>query len=166
MREKLLDIGIQNERISVIHNWVDASAIHPVPSEDNPLRKEWDLEGKFVVGYSGNLGRAHEFETILGAAVQRQSHKDIVFLFIGGGAQTHKARLASEAHGLTNILFKPYQPREALSFSLGVSDIHLVVLQPSMEGLIVPSKYYGIVTAGKPVIFIGNENGGGCKASR
>jgi len=57
----------------------------PAYAAHNPLRSAWNLEDKFVVGYSGNLGRAHEFETILGAAEHLRSDPRIVFLFIGGG---------------------------------------------------------------------------------
>ena len=56
------------KRIHVIPNWADMEAIRPVSAVDNPLRREWGLERDFVVCYSGNMGRAHEFETILAAA--------------------------------------------------------------------------------------------------
>ena len=78
MREKLLALGVVDSNVAVIHNWADGEAIVPRPGtggdtgarhgemEANPLRREWGLEGKFVVGYSGNLGRVHEFATVLG----------------------------------------------------------------------------------------------------
>ena len=58
-----------------------------------------------------------------------------------------------------NVLFQPYQPRERLSFSLSVSDLHVVSLKPTLEGLIVPSKFYGIAAAGRPVLFMGSPSG-------
>jgi glycosyltransferase involved in cell wall biosynthesis len=60
---------------------------------------------------------------------------------------------------LTNVLFKPYQPRERLGESLTVPDVHLISLRPSLEGLIVPSKFYGIAAAGRPVLYLGDKDG-------
>ena len=57
--------------------------------------------------------------------------------------------------GLANVLFKPYQPKEHLKYSLTLPDVHLVSLKPALEGLIVPSKFYSAIAAGRPVIFIG-----------
>jgi len=135
----------------VIHNWADA-ALAPVAREVNPLRRKWGLGKTFVVSYSGNLGRAHEFETILGAMA---SLPEIHFLFIGGGAKLDSVKRQAGA----NATFLPYQPREMLSRSLSAADAHLVSLQPQLEGLIVPSKFYGALAVGRPVIFIGAHDG-------
>jgi|CXWL01.1.fsa_nt_gi glycosyltransferase involved in cell wall biosynthesis len=159
MAKKLAEEGIKPEAIQVIHNWADGYAIQPVDREKNDLRREWNLQDAFVVGYSGNIGRAHEFDTILDAAVKLNSAANIVFLFIGGGAQRDRIEEETRRRGLENIMFKPYQPRERLAFSLTVPDVHLISLQPSLEGLIVPSKFYGIAAAGRPTIFIGSKNG-------
>ena len=126
----------------VIHNWADA-ALQPMP------RPELDA---FLVGYSGNLGRAHEFETILGAM---RSLPDVRFVFTGGGARFEAVRKAAGA----NAEFRAYVPRERLSESLSSVDAHLVSLQPALEGLIVPSKFYGILAVARPVIFIGARDG-------
>lgn len=146
-------------RVVAIANWTDDRAIAPVKKADNILLAEWGLEGKFVVGYSGNLGRAHEFQTILGAAEALRLEEGIVFLFIGAGAQLDPVKSAVVERGLRNVVFKPYQPREKLAQSLGVADLHFVALQPDLEGLIVPSKFYGIAAAGRPVAFIGDKDG-------
>ena len=83
----------------------------------------------------------------------------VMFVFIGGGAQ--RARLEREAlkRGLTNFRMRPYQPKERLGETLSVGDVHLVSLDPALEGLIVPSKFYGIAAAGRPTIFIGSKDG-------
>src|SRR5262249_818742 len=77
--------GIVPERIRVIPNWCDDGEIQPLAALDNPLRREWGLGDRFVVGYSGNLGRGHEFETVLGAAERMRGDQSLCFLFIGGG---------------------------------------------------------------------------------
>ena len=147
--------GVCEERITVIHNWADSHLIHPLAASDNPLRAEWDLRDRFVVGYSGNLGRVHEFQTMLGAIERLREHDDIVFLFIGAGYRRKGLRGEVERRGLDNVRFLPYQPRERLSESLSAPDVHLVSLQTCFEGFVVPSKFYGIAAAGRPVLFIG-----------
>jgi len=118
-----------------------------------------NLDDKFVVGYSGNLGRAHETATLLGAMERLREEPDIVFLMTGGGAGMTQLRAEVERLGLANVRFEPYQPRERLGESLAVADVHLVILRPELEGLIVPSKFYGVAAAGRPVIFIGAPDG-------
>jgi colanic acid biosynthesis glycosyl transferase WcaI len=159
MRECVTALGVDPQRIAVIPNWADGALLRPVERGANPLRAEWGLGDRFVVGYSGNLGRVHEFGTVLGAAEALRSQADIVFLFIGEGAQKAALATAAQERSLVNILFRPYQPREALGQSLGAADVHLVTLRPELEGLVVPSKFYGIAAVGRPTIFIGDPEG-------
>lgn len=156
---KLTEEGIEADTIQVIHNWADGSAIQPLDRDKNDLRRTWNLLNKFVVGYSGNIGRVHEFGTIIDAAEQLKSSTNIVFLFIGEGAQRDWIEEEVRGRGLTNVMLKPHQPREQLRLSLSIPDVHLISLQPAMEGLIVPSKFYGILAAGRPTIFIGSKDG-------
>src|SRR5215475_10713193 len=105
MADYLCARGVAKDRIAIIHNWSDGAAIKPVPAQSNPLRKRWGLTGKFVVAYSGNLGRGHNFQTIMEAARALHDRPDIVFLFIGSG---HRLRWIQEqvaAGGLTNVIF-------------------------------------------------------------
>ncbi len=132
----------------VRHNWADA-ALHPVPRESNVLRQEWQLGDSFVVAYSGNLGRAHDVATIASTMQALAGDPSIRFLIIGGGAKQ------KQLEGLPSVQFRPYQPRDVLSESLSAADAHLVSLQPPLEGLIVPSKFYGVLAAGRPVLYIG-----------
>ena len=121
-----------------------------------------------MVGYAGNLGRAHDIDTVLAAMTllhqrARKSPSDlaakVMFVFVGGGAQ--RASLEREAlkRGLSNFRLRPYQPKERLGETLALANVHLVSLNPNLEGLIVPSKFYGIAAAGRPTIFIGAEHG-------
>jgi len=128
----------------VIHNWADA-ALHPV---DVP-------HSRFVVGYSGNLGRAHDARTMLAAIRILRDDDDIEFVVTGGGAQLDAIR----AEGLPNVRFAGYAPRERLSESLSSADAHLVTLLPALEGLIVPSKFYGVLAVARPVLFVGAPEG-------
>lgn len=159
MRLRLLARGIPEARIAVVPNWSDDERVRPLPAASNPLREEWGLADKFVVGYSGNLGRAHGYETLLAAAQGLRQRDDVVFLFIGGGAAMRGLEAEAATLGLGNLVFRPYQPVERLAEGLTVADVHLVVLRPEMEGLIVPSKFYGIAAAGRPAIFVGSPDG-------
>jgi glycosyltransferase involved in cell wall biosynthesis len=159
MAERIRARGVEAAKVKVISNWADGAAIKPMPAEANPLRAEWNLAGKFVVMYSGNMGRGHEFDTILGAAALLQADTRFVFLFVGGGNQRGPLGCEVTRLGLTNVQFRQYQPREQLGLSLTVGDVHLISLRPELEGLIVPSKFYGIVAAGRPVVFVGAPDG-------
>jgi len=159
MADRLASFGVPERQIRVIHNWADGGAVHPIAREANPLRAEWGLERKFAVGYSGNLGRAHEFETMVGAADLLRARADVVFLFIGGGVHREGLERRVRELALENVYFQPYQPREKLGLSLTLPDVHLVSLRPELEGLIVPSKFYGIAAAGRPTVAIGDPDG-------
>ena len=146
-------------RSTVIHNWADSRNLVPVEPTSNPLRSAWGLDGKFVVAYSGNMGRAHEFDTILEAAGKLRSQPSILFLLIGDGHHRDRIAALARERGLSDLQFRPYQPAELLSQSLGSADVHLTTLLPALEGLIVPSKLYGILAAGRPAIHIGDPEG-------
>jgi len=156
MRRRLLAEKVSVESISVISNWADGTEIFPVPSSENPLRSRWGLSDKFVVGYSGNLGRAHDDATIIGAIDKLRSDNKIAFVFIGGGARLQRIQEFVRQQELGNVLFLNYQPREQLAQSLSLPDVHLVTLRAELEGLLIPSKFYGITAAGRPIIFIGS----------
>jgi glycosyltransferase involved in cell wall biosynthesis len=114
----------------------------------------WALQDKFVVGYSGNLGRAHDIDTILQASVELIDSQ-IVFLCIGGGTQYDALKKATEKRGLTQLFhFMPYQSATDLPYSLSAADVHWVSHKPEFEGLLFPSKFYGIAAVGRGVIAI------------
>jgi glycosyltransferase involved in cell wall biosynthesis len=159
MREELQRAGIAAEQIRVIENWAERDPESPKPAESSALRARLGLSGKFVVGYAGNLGRAHEFQTLLAAAQNLRGNAEILFLMIGGGAGMSRLVQAVQAQGLDNFRFLPYQPRECLADALAAADVHWVSLLPALEGFIVPSKFYGILAAARPVVFIGASDG-------
>ncbi|WP_271078044.1 glycosyltransferase family 4 protein [Aurantiacibacter sp. MUD61] len=162
MAELLRSRNVEADRVIVIPNMTDDESIRPIAAADNPLRKEWGFAASdLVVGYSGNLGRAHEVETLLSAAqlLHREGRRDIRFLVIGGGFLREHLEREVEARALSNFTFKSYQPREQLGYSLTVPDVHWVSLLPALEGLIVPSKFYGAAASGRPVVFIGSTEG-------
>lgn len=158
MAELLAERGLAPGNMLVMHQWSDGS-IRPIEPMDNPLRREWGVEGKFVVGYSGNFGRVHEFGTILDAAELLRHHADVVFLFIGDGQRKAWVEAEIRRRGLANVLMHPLQPRERLCPTLCAADVHLVSLLPALEACSVPSKFYGILAAGRPTLFVGDSDG-------
>ena len=159
MQDLLRTQGIDSGKISIIPNWSDELDITPTSVENNALRNSWQLTDKFVVGYSGNFGRVHEFQTIIAAIHKLDGGSNFHFLFIGGGYHRHKVESQLLELGVKAFSFKPYQPRNVLSLSLSVPDVHIITLKPEMEGLVFPSKLYGVLAAGRPAIFIGSKNG-------
>ena len=158
MAERMVAEGARPDRVAFVHNWADATAIHPVAPDDNPFIREHGLTGKFVVLYSGNAGRAHRFDGVMQAARLLRDDPDVVFLFIGGGKRTPELQREALAEGLGNVRFLGYLPREALAWSLSAADLSLVTEDPAMAGLLVPSKSYGILASGRPMVFMGAES--------
>ena len=157
MKRRIAARGIAPDKISVIPNWAPET-VHPVPHDQNAFRKAQGWEDKTVVMYSGNMGLAHPFEVILDAAAQlREDRPDMVFAFVGEGPR--KAWIAEQvaARGLSNVQLLPFQPKARLAESLSAADVHLVTMQPEVEGLVVPSKVYGVLAAHRPCVFLGPE---------
>ena len=163
MREFLLAEGIDEESLSVIPNWVNDRMIRPIPKENNTLASLWGLQDKLVIGYSGNIGRGHDFNALLLAAEAMADDPAVTFLFIGNGARRQDVEDRARALNLRNVVFQPYQPYALLPLSLTVPDIHVVTLQSEMSGLLVPSKFYGALAVGRPVVFIGPSD---CEVAR
>ncbi|HXP66774.1 MAG TPA: glycosyltransferase family 4 protein, partial [Steroidobacteraceae bacterium] len=159
MRDFVAQLGVANEQLRIIPNWADLDAATPKRASDSELRTRLELQSAFIVGYSGNLGRAHEFFTMLEAASLLHKDHDIVFLIIGGGASLDALKRAVQQRDLHNFRFLPYQPRESLPDTLAAADVHWLSLLPALEGLIVPSKLYGIFASHRPAIFIGDPDG-------
>jgi len=155
MQERIVGRGLPEPAVSVVPNWPPAS-VQPVPHDTNPFRTEHDLDGKFVVMYSGNMGLAHPFDAVLDAADRLHgSHPDIQFVFVGDGPRKTDLQAQVARRGLDAVRFLPFQPFETLSQSLSGADLHLVTMEAEAEGLVVPSKIYGALAAGRPVAFLG-----------
>lgn len=157
MAGRLAKVGARN--VSVIPNWADGSVIVPRAANGHPLRRNWGWDGRFVVLYSGNMGLAHEFDTVLGAAHQLRGRTDILFAFVGGGPRRLEIEEKTKQLHLENVELRPYVDRSLLPESLTAGDIHLITLREGMPGLLVPSKIYGILAAGRPTLYVGPAEG-------
>jgi colanic acid biosynthesis glycosyl transferase WcaI len=145
MKARLIARGIPEDRIFVAENWADGSEITP-----RPFR-----EGPFVVHYSGTLGLAHDVDTIAGAMDCLRNDSRFHFVFAGGGARREYLKNYCQERGIKNVTFRPYCSRGELGASLAEGHVGLVTQLPQTSGSIVPSKTYGIMAAGRPVLYIG-----------
>ncbi|TWT07127.1 glycosyltransferase family 4 protein [Planococcus sp. CPCC 101016] len=140
---------------TVISNWTDENAIVPLEKDEPAIQeflKAHGLQDKFIVMYSGNLGLYYDLENLIQVSKQFVDQPDIVFLFIGEGAVKQRIQEYADKNNLENVMFLPYQPKEFLKYSLNAADVHLVVNQKGIKGVSVPSKIYGVMAAGKPVL--------------
>jgi colanic acid biosynthesis glycosyl transferase WcaI len=156
MRTALVAAGAPAHRTECIHNWADCAAVRPMDGEPNPFALRHGLADRFVVLYSGNAGRPHTFDAVIEAARRLRREPDIVFLFIGGGHRIPELRHVADTEGL-NMRFMDYVPRSELRYSLSAASVSLVTERPEVVGTLVPSKTYGILASGRPVVFVGSE---------
>ncbi len=154
MRKWLINHLVKPEKIRVIENWVDTKKVVPLKT-DNPFRKRFDLENKFVAMYSGNLGFTQRFDLVLDAAEALRHNPKIVFAFVGNGVK--RSWLSEEVikRGLPNVRIIDYQPKSELSVSLSAADSHFVLLDSKLTQLMMPSKIYSALASGTPIIGIG-----------
>jgi len=106
-----------------------------------------------VVLYSGNMGRAHDLQTVLQVARSMREAPEVVFVFIGDGHL--RGEVEAAARELPNVRLLPYQPRERLTESLSAGDVHVVTQRDEVLGLVEPSKLYGALAVGRPVLYVG-----------
>lgn len=138
----------------VINNWIDEKAIYPLSMEDEKVmtfRKQYGLEGKFVIMTSGNIGLYYDFENILKIMEKHKDNKEVVFMFVGDGLVKPKLQAYAEEKLLKNVVFAPFQKKEDLIFSLNAADVHIVTNAKGIKGVSVPSKIYGILAVNKPI---------------
>lgn len=158
MSARLEGRGLDPQRLHLVPNWADHTNVRPLPRGSSPLRAELGYRpDDFVVMYSGNFGLAHPFEAILDAARSLAGERRIRFLLAGEGPRSAAVKEGAAQRGLSNVTFLPLQPRSRLAESLGAADVHLVSMFDRLCGLVVPSKYYGVLAAGRPVAFLGPE---------
>ncbi len=155
MRDRLLRDG-SGCPIEIIPNWANASSIHPVPREQLPLAREWLPSCQFVIGYFGNLGFAHNFQSSLQAAALLHDRADVQFLWVGDGSRRLAFQQSIETLQLRNVQWQGQQPFDRMGEILGIADVHLVMLDPQFDEVLVPSKTYSAMAAGRALLFLGN----------
>jgi colanic acid biosynthesis glycosyl transferase WcaI len=151
MRRRLEAKGAKPERLRVIPNWVDTSRLAPLERANSWARNN-DLDSRFVVMHSGNVGHAQDLDSLVRAATFLRDLDDVRIMIIGTGARHAELKALAERLEVDQVRFLYYQPRHVLAQSLSSADIHVVGLAPGLAGYVVPSRLYGILAVSRPVI--------------
>ncbi|MGE0761621.1 MAG: glycosyltransferase family 4 protein [Pirellulaceae bacterium] len=153
MRRVLLEADVRPDRIEIIPNWTDCSRVEP-RKDDNAFRRRHGLHGRFVVMYSGNMGLCQGLDQLLDAARELRDRAEVTWLLIGDGARRRELERRVQREQLKNVRFLDYQPHTQLADSLSAADLHLVPLDARVSSFIMPSKLYGILASGTPLIAV------------
>ena len=149
--------------VHVVPNWADTAHVHPIAADDNPFRSSiLTHAAEQIVMYSGNFGVAHAFAPIIDAmATMAVRRPRVRFVLIGEGPRLPTVKADIEKRGLQNVTFLAHRPYSELALSLTAADIHLACMDSNLNGLVVPSKIYGILAAGRPCLYLGPRNSEG-----
>lgn len=153
MRQRVIDKGVDSKNIQVIRHGAPERYRHI--SQNNPVIQNIRGDFSFVVIHAGNIGFSGAWETILKSAKLLENDK-IGFVFIGEGAD--KSRIQTIAAQCKNIRFLPYYLSEDLPYVLSAADIHIITIKKGLDGLVVPSKLYPILSAGRPILAVAPKN--------
>lgn len=148
----------KGNNIRVVPTWTDAEKIKPMGKAENAFLKAHNLLGKFVVMYSGNMGKTHDLETLVKVAEYMRGQTDIVFVFVGDGEKRQKIQTMVAEAQLSNVLMLPFQDSEMFPHSVASADIGIVTLAAGFENYSVPSKTYYLMAAGVPIFVIAHGN--------
>lgn len=140
-----------SDKISVLPPWPAHDPAPLVPHERNPFRQKYARDGNRIVMYSGNHGPSSPLTTILEAAKRLRDDPRLLFMFVGGGLGKEEV----EAAAGPNVISLPYQPRSELVNSLSAADVHIVTVGDAVPGIVHPSKVYGAMAVGRPILLVG-----------
>jgi len=151
MRRRLEEKGAPAERMLVIPNWIDTTRLGPL-DKSNHWSRSWGVDEKFVVMHSGNVGHAQDLDSLIRAGTFLRDLDDLLIMIIGMGARHAELVALAELHEVDQVQFLYYQSRAVLPQSLSAADVHVVGLAAGLAGYVVPSRLYGILAVGRPVI--------------
>lgn len=174
--DKKGNISRKIPKYAFINNWVDEKEIYPLDLYNERVmefRIKYGLENKFVIMYSGNIGLYYDLENLIKIikdfrkgytksgkyedGKKARDGREVVFAFVGAGSIKDKLVDYAKSHRFENIIFIPYQDKENLIYSLNAADVHWCVSAEGIKGVSVPSKLYGIMATGKPVLGVMEE---------
>ena len=149
MRERIISKGVSPDRVVVVR---DGASFPPLlPERDDLVVQKIRCGFPFVVLHAGNLGFYGAWDSLLKAAdILRNENTGLVF--VGDGA--NRAAMEISAKPLPNVRFLPFFPIEQVPHVMMAGDVHIVTVRRGLEGVVVPSKLYSILAAGRPVLAI------------
>lgn len=181
MRKRIISKGCSPAKIELITPWSDPQEVRVLPSRgfdsltdalalarsqpgqqpavraatSNAFRAEWGIGDRFVIEYSGNCGVGHDVTSVCEAMLTLRDDDSIRWVFVGGGVTRPRIEEFIEKHRIPNVLMHPYQPRERLGELIALGDAHLVLVADGFGGLLLPSKFYGVMAAARPTVYVG-----------
>ena len=158
MRDRVVAKGVLREKVVVVRD--GATVPEELPDPDNPVSREVRCGFPFTVLHAGNLGFYGAWDTLVDAA-KLLGNSDAGFVFVGDGAA--KSRIQEKADGCSRVRFMPFRPADEVPYVLAAGDLHVVTIKRGFEGLVVPSKLYPILAAGRPVAAVAPDT---CDAAR
>lgn len=166
MAARLVEFGVAPERVVTVPNWAPAALFEADPADRAPKVRAalGARDDQTLVLYSGNLGRVHEFETVLAAARALRDDERLRFVFAGHGPR--RAEVARAAAGLPNVRLADGVPAASLAERLLAADVHLATLREGFAGISVPSKAASAWAVGRPTLFIGPAESDVARATR
>lgn len=164
--DNLRSKNVAADKIVQIPNWVDVNFIHPLPKENNPFRAAHNLDGKFVVLYSGNIALTQGLETVVKAAAALRDVPDIAFVIVGEAKGLQRLQQECQDIGADNVLLLPFQPREKLPEMLAAADVGLVVQKKNVISFNMPSKIQVLLASGRALVASVPDNGTAARAIR
>jgi glycosyltransferase involved in cell wall biosynthesis len=152
MRERIISKGVDPARITICRDAVPFP--EALPASDHPVVREIRGQFRFVLVHAGNLGFYGAWETLLQAA--RMLEPDGVGLvFIGEGAM--KGKIETMARDCRNVRFLPFRPADEVPCVMAAGDLHVITVKRGLEGVVVPSKVYNILAAGRPLLAVATD---------
>lgn len=145
------------DKIKIVPIWTDNSYLKPIPKEQNPFIEEKRWKGKFIVMYSGNMGKSHPVEILVELA-NKCLQTDVHFVIIGGGDKYEMLCEMILESELSNIEILPWQPTEKLPFTLASADIGIVTIGDEAADLSIPSKTFNLMSVGVPILGISPQS--------
>lgn len=154
----LLSQYLPSNKLIIQPIWSIFQGNHRVDKIDNPFVKDHNLENKFVVQYSGNIGLTHKVEVMVKIAEKMKNNDDILFQIIGRGPRKLHLQNLVKKKKLPNCVFLPFQSDEMFPFSLSAADIGVVILDELTSKGSVPSKSFNLMSYGIPSLYIASED--------
>jgi colanic acid biosynthesis glycosyl transferase WcaI len=159
IRSRLLQKGVPEEKILFLPNGADLELFQPRPV-DMGLARELGLVGKKIILYAGGMGYVHGLDSVMEAAQIVSAHKEILFLFIGGGPEKAKLQKRAQEYALDNVVFLDPAPPEYIArlYSLAAAGLVSVKALPSFNGF-RSAKMFPAMASGVPLIYCGIGEG-------
>jgi glycosyltransferase involved in cell wall biosynthesis len=157
MQERLTKY-VSKDRVDVVPIWTDNSFLKPIPKSENIFLKTHQIEDKFIVMYSGNMGKAHPVEILVQLAMHFKNNTAVFFLLIGGGDKYSDLEAQIIKIKLRNIKIMPWQDTSILPLTLSGADLALVTVGNEASDLSIPSKTYNLMSVGTPILCVAPPN--------